>query len=155
MPRFSPKFMITYFLRKSWSILKITSKKFMLHISFYVRCNFLCFKPFFSHLSESLLRYGCRMHSINLSHRKMWWAILKEKSYPKSIWLTLSSTMFHRNWLPFLFPICKCSQDNISITNELTFFWSLNQKFICSGGNAPSYVYRLLTELYHPEDEEI
>lgn len=24
-----------------------------------------------------------------------------------------------------------------------------------SGGHAPSYVYRLLTELYHPEDLEI
>jgi len=27
--------------------------------------------------------------------------------------------------------------------------------FVCSGGNAPSYVYRLVSELYSPDDREL
>ena len=27
--------------------------------------------------------------------------------------------------------------------------------FACSGGNAPSYVYRLVSELYSPDDREL
>ena len=31
----------------------------------------------------------------------------------------------------------------------------LIEKFIFSGGNAPSYVYRLLTEMYNTEDYDL
>lgn len=33
--------------------------------------------------------------------------------------------------------------------------YNIISPYHCRGGNAPSYVYRMLSELYHPEDYEL
>lgn len=86
------------------------------------------------------LKVSCHIHPVPHSIRKR---------------LARYSIMYHRNWSRYLYRMrkLKFSHDILFILHEWVMVIDFFSDF--SGGNAPSYVYRMLGELYHPEDYEL
>lgn len=64
--------------------------------------------------------------------------------------------MYLQNWLHYLYQIRKANEiKNFNLLYYLVLYINDEIYFYFRGGNAPSYVYRLISELYHPDDYDL